>query len=158
MKMTHKPIQTEANTDKLYETKQNQHYSPIKKNKRDLGIRFEPFPLLEFSPPLERCSDIYTGRNPSFLCFVYPIFSYFFNLRVFSLYNRSVISALNTQHHSKTRPLTADWLQVCFGTWSDTVVKCVFPKIASCTFNFKLTLSGKKVQKRSLEQYLFKRD
>ncbi len=57
--MTHKPIQTKANTDKLFETKQNQSYSPIKKKKRNLGVWFEPFPLIEFSPPLESYSDIY---------------------------------------------------------------------------------------------------
>ncbi len=52
VKMTHKHIQTKANTDKLCETKQNQHYSPIKKKQRNLGVRFETFPLLEFSPRL----------------------------------------------------------------------------------------------------------
>jgi len=26
-----------------------------------LGVRFEPFALLEFSPPLEICSDVYAG-------------------------------------------------------------------------------------------------
>ncbi len=61
VKMTHKHIQTKANTDNLCETKQNQRYSPIKKKQRNLGIRFEPFSLLEFSPPLESCSDIYAG-------------------------------------------------------------------------------------------------
>ncbi len=59
--MTHKHIQTKANTDKLCETMQNQCYSLIKKKQRNLCVWFEPFPLLEFSPPLESCSDIYVG-------------------------------------------------------------------------------------------------
>ncbi len=53
--MTHKHIQTKANKDKLCETKQNQRYSPIKKTQSNLGIWFEPFPLLE------SYSDIYAG-------------------------------------------------------------------------------------------------
>ncbi len=57
--MAHKHIQTKANTDKLCEAMQNQGY--IKKKQLNLGVRFEPFPSLEFSPPLERCSDIYAG-------------------------------------------------------------------------------------------------
>ncbi len=60
-KMTHKHIYTKANTDKLCETMQNQHYSPIKKKQHNLGVRFEPVPLLEFYPSLESCSDIYAG-------------------------------------------------------------------------------------------------
>ncbi len=32
-------------------------------------------------------------------------------------------------------PLTADWLQVCFGTWSDTVVKSVFKILLSAPLN-----------------------
>ncbi len=35
--MTHKHIQTKANTDKLCETLQNQRYSPIKKKQRNVG-------------------------------------------------------------------------------------------------------------------------
>ncbi len=42
-----KHIQAKANKDKLCETKQNQRYSPVKK-KHNLGVRFEPFPLLKF--------------------------------------------------------------------------------------------------------------
>ncbi len=49
----------------LCETKQTQRYSPrnnnLNKKQRNLGVRFNPFLLLEFSPPLERCSDIYAG-------------------------------------------------------------------------------------------------
>ncbi len=62
-KLEYKHIQTKANTDKLYETKKNQCYSPIirKKKQCNLGVRFQAFPLLEFSSPLERCSDIYAG-------------------------------------------------------------------------------------------------
>ncbi len=64
---THKHIQTKVNKDKLCETKQNQCYSPIKKKQHDLGLRFEPFALLEFSPPLESCFDsTLPDRNPSF--------------------------------------------------------------------------------------------
>ncbi len=67
VKMTHKHIQSKANTDKLCETMQNQCYPPIKKKQHNLGIRFQAFPLLEFSPLLESCSDIYMGLdcNPS---------------------------------------------------------------------------------------------
>ncbi len=46
---------------RLCEKKQNQRYSPIKKKQRNFTVRFKLFPLLEFSPPLESCSDIYTG-------------------------------------------------------------------------------------------------
>ncbi len=56
--MTQKHIQAKASTDKLSKTKQNQRYSPIKKKQHNLSIRFEPFPLLEFSPPLESSSNI----------------------------------------------------------------------------------------------------
>ncbi len=38
----------------LCETRQNQRYSPIKKKQHNLDVRFEPFPLIEFSPPLVR--------------------------------------------------------------------------------------------------------
>ncbi len=52
--MTQKHIQAKASM--LCKTKQNQRYSSIKKKKHHLGA---PFPLFEFSPPLENCSDIY---------------------------------------------------------------------------------------------------
>ncbi len=61
VKMTHKHIQTKVNMDNLWKTNQNQCYSPIKKKQCNLGVRFHAFPLLVFSPPLENCSDIYTG-------------------------------------------------------------------------------------------------
>ncbi len=32
-----------------------------RRKQRNFGVRFEPFPLHEFSPPLESCSDIYAG-------------------------------------------------------------------------------------------------
>ncbi len=77
-KMTQKHIQAKANTDKLCKTKQNQRYSPIKKKQHNLSIQLEPFPRLEFSPPLESCSDIRITagllwnhlflRNFAFLC------------------------------------------------------------------------------------------
>ncbi len=101
MKMTHKPIQTEVNTDKLCETKQNQHYSPIKKNKRDLGIHFEPFPLLEFSPPLERCSDIYTVTLLFYVLFIQysPIFLIFeFSLSIIDLLYQLLTLNIITRH------------------------------------------------------------
>ncbi len=47
-KWRHKHIQAKANKDKLCETKQNQRYSPVKKKQHNLGVRFEPFPLLKF--------------------------------------------------------------------------------------------------------------
>ncbi len=70
--MTHKHIQTKANTDKLCETTQNQRYSPIKKKQHNLGVRFEPFPLLEFLSTAGKLlwylhgSYLLTDRNPSF--------------------------------------------------------------------------------------------
>ncbi len=70
--MTHKHIQTKANTDKLCETKQNQRYSPIKKKQRNLGVRFKLFPLLEFLSTAGqllrylRRSYLLPDRNPSF--------------------------------------------------------------------------------------------
>ncbi len=54
-------LKLKPNKDRLCEIKQNQRYSPIKKKLHNLGVRFQAFPLLEFSPPLESCSDIYAG-------------------------------------------------------------------------------------------------
>ncbi len=124
-KITQKHIQAKASTDKLCETKLNQHYSPIKKNQ-----------LLEFSPLLESCSDIYVG--PISCLIVTILFNvYFSDICLFSaislIYSRSAkISpvhsnrVLSSLYEYKTCPLTADWLQVCFGTRSDTVVNSVF--------------------------------
>ncbi len=58
-----KAYSSKASMDKLCETKQNQRYSPIKKKQHNLSVRFEPFPLLEFSPPLESSSDIDMGTT-----------------------------------------------------------------------------------------------
>ncbi len=69
-----KHIQAKANTDKLCETKQNQRYSPIKKKQRNLGVRFKPFLLLEFSPSLESWSDIYAGPTS---CLIVTLFLMF---------------------------------------------------------------------------------
>ncbi len=86
VKMTHKHIQTKANTDKLCETMQINVTHLSKKKQCNLGVRFEPFLLLEFSPPLESCSDIYAGPticlivtllfNVSFLWY-FPLFFFF---------------------------------------------------------------------------------
>ncbi len=93
-KMTQKHIQAKANMDKLCQTRQNQCSSPIKKKQHNLGVRFEPFPLLEFSPPLESCSDIYAGSTSCLI--VTPVFNvlflwYFplFYLPSLSIYSRS---------------------------------------------------------------------
>ncbi len=67
-------IFTQNPTHKLCETMQNQRYSPIKKKQCNLGIRFMPFLLLEFSPLLESCSNIYTGPTS------YLIVSLLFNV------------------------------------------------------------------------------
>ncbi len=65
VKITHKHIQTKANKDKLCETKQNQCYSAIKKKQHNSGVRFEPMfiRVLEISPLLESCSDIYAVQT-----------------------------------------------------------------------------------------------
>ncbi len=110
VKMTHKHIQTKANTDKLCETMQNQCYSLIKKKQRNLGVRFEPFPLLEFSPPLEICSDIYTGPTS---CLIVTLLLMFCSSDIFlSVYSQSANIrpvhsnwALSSCYHYKTRPL-----------------------------------------------------
>ncbi len=138
-KMTHKHVQAKANTDKLCETKQNQHYSPINKKQHNLDVWFEPFPLLEFSPPLESCSDIYAGPtsclivtllfNVLFLWY-FPLFFCHLYLSIVDLLISDLCTnwALSSLYQYKTHPLTADWLQVCFGTPSDTAVKSVFEK------------------------------
>ncbi len=93
MNMTCKHIQTKANTDKLCKLKQNQCYSPIMKKQRNLGVRFQVL-LLEFSPLLESCSDIYAGPTSCLIvtllmfCFS-DIFLYFFYLPSLSIYSRS---------------------------------------------------------------------
>ncbi len=71
-------------------------------------------PLLEFSPALESWSDIYTGPTS---CLIVPqMFSSF----VFYLPSLSFCRSarLFTVHWTAwvDTPLTADWLQVCFGT------------------------------------------
>ncbi len=77
-----------------------------------------------------RGSYLYPDHNSSIVLFL--IFSFFY-LPSLSIYSRSAnISpvysnrALSSLYQYKTRPLTADWLQVCFATRSDTAVKSVF--------------------------------
>ncbi len=69
------------------------------------------------------------------------IFLFFFYLPVLSIYSRSAnIRPVHLNwalYHYKTRPLTADWLQVCFGTWSDTAVKSVFQKLLGAPLTIK---------------------
>ncbi len=63
--------------------------------------------------------------NPYFLCFVSLIFSFsFFYLTSLSIYNQyaNILPvrsnwALSSLYHNKTCPFTADWPQVCTGTW-----------------------------------------
>ncbi len=113
-KMTHKHIQTKANTDKLCETMQNQ---------RNLGVRFKPFPLFDFSPPLESCSNIYVGLFHILFLWCFPLFIFQLSLSVDDLLisvcalKLSALFALSLQD----TPLTADWLQMCIS------------KIAYCT-------------------------
>ncbi len=104
-----KHIQTKDNMDKLCETKQKQCYSPIKDNTKqhNLGV----FQLLEFSTPLESCSDIYAGPtscpivtlhfNAWFLRY-FPIFIFHFCLYIIHLListqiERSLLSII-TRH------------------------------------------------------------
>ncbi len=77
-----------------------------------------------------------------------------FYLPSLSIYSRSANIrpvhsnwALSSLYHYKTRPLTADWLQVCFGTRSDTVVKSVFQILLSAPlrqYSYKKTKQRKK--------------
>ncbi len=94
-----------------------------KKKQRNLGVRFEP--LLELSPPLESCSDIYVCPT-SYLIVITLLFNvlflqYFplFYLPVLSIYSRSAnirpVHSNRALYHCKIPPLTADWLEVCFG-------------------------------------------
>ncbi len=70
--MTHKPIQTKANTDKLFETKQNLSYSPIKKKKTQPWRLIRDLPadwVLSTAGKLLRYlrrSYVLPDRNPSF--------------------------------------------------------------------------------------------
>ncbi len=70
-----------------------------------IGVRFEPFPLLEFTPPPEKCSDIYTG--PTFCLIVTLLFNvlflWYFPLLFIcqlSMYSRSV----------NIRPVHSNWV------------------------------------------------
>ncbi len=120
--MTHKHIWTKANTDKLCETMQKSMLLTYQKETTNLRVRFDPFLLLEFSPPLESCSDI-SACPTSCLIIINLLFNvlflrYFplFYLPVLSIYSRSAnICPVHSNwalYHYKTRPLTADWLQV----------------------------------------------
>ncbi len=147
--MTHKHIQAKANTDKLCETIQNQRYSPIKKDQMQPWhpIRALPAPwVLSTMGKLLwylRRSYLWPDRNPSF----YVLFLYFplFYFPVLYIYIRSAIIrlvhsnwALSPRYNYKTHPLTADWLQVCFGTWSNTAVKSIFLKLLSAPLKHQL--------------------
>ncbi len=79
-KMTCKYVQAKANLDKLCETMQNQCYSPIKKKKkRNLCVQFQAFLLLEFSPPLESCSNMYAGPTSCMIMnLFYVLFLWYF--------------------------------------------------------------------------------
>ncbi len=137
-KWRHKHIQAKANKDKLCETKQNQRYSPhlSKRNNTTSASDSSPSRSLSFSPPLESCSDIYTGPTSCliitllFNVLFLLIFSSFFYLPFLSICSRS--ANIHPVHSNwalfsvKTRPLTAGWLQVCFGTRSGTASKAFF--------------------------------
>ncbi len=133
--MTHKHIQIKANTDKLCETKRNNATSASDSS---------PSRSLSFSPPLDSCSDIYVGPascpvitllfNILFLWYFPLLFLNFqFSLSIVDLLisvcalKLSALFSLSLQD----TPLTADWLQVCFGTQSNTAFKRVFQKLLS---------------------------
>ncbi len=105
----------------------------IKEKQHHLSVRFEPFPLLEFSPPLESCADIYVGPTSfliiTLLCNVlFLIFSFFLSA-ISSILVDLLISVLCTQIErsllsiSTRTPPYSDWLTSVFATRSDTAVK-----------------------------------
>ncbi len=73
-----------------------------RKKQRNLGLRFQAFPLLEFSPALESCSDVYSVPtsclivtllfNLLFLRY-FPLFIFQFSLSIVDL----IVSVLYTQ-------------------------------------------------------------
>ncbi len=78
-------------------------------------------PLLEFSPALEIWSDIYTSPTS---CLIVPqTFSSFVFIRHLYLSVARLGCSLNALSSTSwvDTPLTADWLQVCFGTRPDSV-------------------------------------
>ncbi len=148
--MTHKHIQAKANTDKLCETIQNQRYSPIKKDQMQPWhpIRALPAPwVLSTMGKLLwylRRSYLLADRNLLFyvLFLYFPLFLFSSSLYLYSIcYYPSCtlkLSALS-RYNYKTHPLTADWLQVCFGTWSNTArVKSIFKKLLSAPLSIQL--------------------
>ncbi len=142
----HTHFQTKANTGKLCETKQNQRWSPIMKKQRNLGVRFEFFPLLEFSPPLERCSDIYT--DPTSCLNVTLLFNVLFlwyfpllYLPFLSIYNQSDNVCpvhLNRALFSLSLQDMPHYCWLAASVFWDMVRRCGqkrFSKITWCTFN-----------------------
>ncbi len=99
--MTHKHIQTKANTDKLCETMLNQRYSPIKKKQRNLGVRFEPLLLLEFLSTAGKLLWYLRGSSCLIVTLLFSalFLQYFplFYLPILSIYSRSANSRLCTQ-------------------------------------------------------------
>ncbi len=136
-----------ANKDKLCETKQNQRYSPVKKNNTTSASEFEPFPLLEFLSITGKLlrylhgSYLLPDHNPYFLMFCFfDIFLFFichFSLSVVDL----LISVLYTQIErsllsisTRHAPLLLVGYKCVLGLGQALRQKKRFSKIASCTF------------------------
>ncbi len=116
--MTHKHIQTKANTDKLCETMQNQHYSPIKKKQHNL-----PAPWVLSS----------AGKLQ---CFVPSIFSSFF-IFLFSLSIVDLLISVLCTLFLLSLQDTPPYCWLAASVFWDMVRHCgqkCFSKIAYCTF------------------------
>ncbi len=88
-----------------------------RKNKQsNLGVRSQAFPLLEFSPVLE----IRYLHGSYFLPYRFPLLFFIRHLYLSVARLGCSLNALSSTSWVDT-PLTADWLQVCFGTRPDSV-------------------------------------
>ncbi len=138
VKMTQKHIQAKASMDKLCETAKSTLLTYQKETQPQRPISSPSRSLSSLHCWKAALSDIYTGptsglivtllSNVLFLWY-FPLF-YLPSLSIYSrsanirlVHSNRVLSSL---YQYKTLPLTADWLQVCFGTRSDTAVKSVF--------------------------------
>ncbi len=118
--------------------------TPIKKKQLNLSIRF----LLEFSPLLESCSEIYAGPTSCLIVtLLLNVLFLWYNLPSLFIYSRPANirpvhsnGALSSFYHCKTHPLTADW-RVCFGTRYDTVVKSILQKSLGAPLNVEWVIS-----------------
>ncbi len=121
-KMTHKHIQTQPTRNKA---KSTLHTDQEETTQPRRLIRALLSTALIFTRVLPLA-----WSKPFFLMFCSSdifLFCYLPSLSICSgsANTRPVLSnwALSSLYQYKTHPLTADWLQVCFGTLSDTVVK-----------------------------------